>query len=170
MEAIMEALKGTPWWVYIVFAYLLSIGIRALRPQVVRLKKIFLIPIIFILWSLYGLVSKFKAPTDVGRWLVFLSIGALIGWWIASSWKIKADKQKLLIQLPGGPTTLILILLIFSTKYAFGYLYETDPSAQDNFLIYTLDVISSGVITGMFVGRALCYLRKFKAAPHTALT
>jgi hypothetical protein len=83
--------------------------------------------------------------------------------------KLQVDKKKILIGMPGGSMMLILISLVFFTKYFYGYLYATDPGAAENIYIYMSDIISSGVISGLFVGRAFGFWLHFKAAEHTDL-
>lgn len=169
MQTIVNALKGTPWWVYVLFFYLLFIGIKALKPAVVSLKKMFILPIIFIAWSLYNLITELYDPLHLGFWIVSLAAGTLLGWLMIRSFPMKADKKKNLITTQGGPSTLILILLIFSTKYFFGYYTATHPEAMENLSFVFFRLAASGLITGMFVGKALCIGYKYKKSDHTDL-
>ncbi|NGX37998.1 MAG: hypothetical protein K1000chlam2_01167, partial [Chlamydiae bacterium] len=59
MELVINALTGTPWWVYLLFVYFLYVGIKSLKPRVISLKKILILPLILFVWSLYGLIVKF---------------------------------------------------------------------------------------------------------------
>lgn len=171
MEAIIEALKGTPWWVYILFFYLVYIGIKAMKTQVVSLKTVFILPVLFLVWGLYNLIERKEliAILEISTLTITFIIGIVIGSLLMATKEIQADKKKHLLTFPGGPLTLILILLIFATKYYFSYMYALDPTAfKDRDFVLT-DLSSSGIITGVFVGRALCLLRKYKKAPHSEL-
>jgi len=78
MDTLIKALQGTPWWVYVLFFYLLSLGIKALKPRVISLKKPFLLPGVFLVWSLWNLNNNFGLDfTKWMLWLAALSIGAL---------------------------------------------------------------------------------------------
>jgi hypothetical protein len=166
MQAIIEALKGTPWWVYVLFFYLLSIGLKTLKPRVISLKKMFIIPTVFTVWTLYTMFSKFSHLSSIAIWGISLIVAILIGWSLSRKINIQTDKKKGLIRLPGTAITLILILLIFGTKYFFGYLYATDPLAQDTPVIFISDFITSGIITGLFLGKALSLWQKYVKVSH----
>ncbi len=166
---MINALKGTPWWVYALFIYLVVVGIKTLKPQIVSLKKIFILPLIFIVWSLLALGGKLSLGLDLSFWIPSFILGIFVGWGLTRSLRIKADKKKALIKVPGGPLTLVLILVVFGVKYYFGYTYATDPEARMNFNTVAADLTSSGIITGMFFGRLFCYLSKWRNSPHQDL-
>lgn len=169
MKTMIEFMNQTPWWVYFVFVYLVILGTKALKPRVISLKRMFLLPLFFALWSIYSLYTLFNGPLDIVYWAISIILGIAIGWTITVSVEIQADKKKFLIRLPGTCSALIFVVLIFAVKCFFGYLYATDPLLQKNVNIYTADLITSGLITGMFVGKALCFWRKFKEANPTDL-
>lgn len=166
---MIDILKGTPWWVFLISGYLLSIGVRSLKPRIVPLRRLFILPAFLLLWGMGTLVTKLQSLPDIALWIGFVCIGTIVGWKLASHLKMKADKKKGLISIPGSPLILILVLCIFSTKYFFGYTYATDPSARYNMNIVTLDLLSSGLITGIFLGRVLHVWRLWKSAKHSTL-
>ncbi len=164
---IYQIITNTPWWVFFLFAYLVFVGFSALKPHVVPLMRMFIIPIVFTVWGLTSLVTKLNTALDVSTWAVSLAIGIAVGWLLHRQIKIRADKQMRLITLPGSPLLLILVLTIFAIKYFFGALYAINPLARANLLIVMADVISSGLITGVFVGRALCFADKYRKAGYS---
>ncbi len=166
---MLDILSGTPWWVYILFFLLLGIGLKARKPQVLSLKKVFILPIAFTVWSLYSVFTSLNVFFDIFIWLPFLAAGGIFGWILYRNVKIRADRKKHLIELPGTWATLALILIIFATKYTFGYLYSRYPETQKDVFVYTLDMVTSGAITGMFAGRALLLVQKFLRSPHVDL-
>jgi hypothetical protein len=169
MNTIIEFMTQTPWWVYVIFIYLIILGTKALQPRVISLKRMFILPLFFTVWSIYSLYSLFNSPLDIVYWFFSIILGTAIGWIITAAMEIKADKKKYLILLPGTYSTLILVVLIFGVKYFFGFIYSSDPLARKNVYIYTADLITSGFITGMFVGKSLCFWSKFKEAHHKDL-
>ena len=44
IKFIIHTIIGTPWWVWIILVYLLFVGIKALKPRIVYLPKLFIIP------------------------------------------------------------------------------------------------------------------------------
>ena len=171
MNNPLQTLIHTPVWVYILFAVLIALGIRAMKPRVVPLRKIFLLPIVFLVLSVHTLVTSFHITTStVLIWIGALSLGALLGGMLTANLKFNVDREHALIQLPGTWITVFMILLIFITKYYFGYELATDPALahQHEFEFSMLAV--SGATTGLFVGRLICYLHRFKKAKSVDLS
>lgn len=171
MSTLLTAAEQTPWWVYLIFAYLLSRGIAASKPQIVSIRKLTIIPIIFLALSIHTVLTAFHITAAVvGVWLLSLIVGSAIGWLLIRNHEYKVDRKKLLIQLQGSWLTLILILLIFASKYYFGYELGSDP-ALVNHLGFEFSMLAiTGVCTGLFVGRLLCYLHKLQTCPSVDLT
>lgn len=173
MNEIWVALSNTPWWVYALFIYLVMIGIKASNTRVISIKKLFIIPVIFTYLSIHTLITSFDIHVlEVSIWGSAILIGTLFGW--AEVFRqhrhIKVDKTKHLIQVPGSWMTLILILVIFASKYYFGYELDQDPELiHQNAFEYSM-LIVSGICTGLFIGRALCYLNKYINTEHTPLS
>ena len=165
METLINALQGTPWWVYVVFAYLVMIGIKAMKPQMVSVNKMFIIPLIFIALSIYGLIVGFRGWPDLFFWAIALVAGFFVGGRLAPE-KFRADRKKLLAYIPGSPVILILILAIFAVKYFFGY-YSATHEVGD--AMHVAQIIASGAVTGIFVGRTRAFLLQFSKAKHESL-
>jgi len=167
----LQIVAGTPVWVWPLLALLVFLGIRALRPTTAPIWRIAILPAIFFVW---GLISLFNlhgfALSRSLPWAVAFVGGAGIGMLIANSQSIRADKTHRLVHVPGGALTLVLILLIFVTKYVFGFLHATQPAqfAQPRF--WLTEIVISGVLAGMFIGRFVGLWRQYRAAPHADLT
>ncbi len=171
MEIIWQIIIHTPWWVYLLLIYLIRVGIRASKTRIVTLKKLFIIPLIFTFLSVHTLITSFSLSVfTVTIWVVAILIGAILGWFQIYRYKLKVDRQHLLIQVPGTWSIMILIVIIFATKYYFGYELAVDPKLveQTGFEFAVLAV--SGVCTGLFIGRLVCYLYRLRTAPSIDLT
>ena len=170
MYSIYETLIYTPWWVYLLFCYLVFIGIKATKTRVISLKKLFALPIIFSILSIETLVSSFKLSVlSISIYAIALSIGLILGWLLVKNQEMQFDKKYNLIQVQGSWSTLILILCIFCAKYYFGYALALDPNKSQDTLFEVIMLVVSGAITGMFIGRLLFYLYKKKISSHTDL-
>lgn len=44
----LDLLKGTPIWVWILFAYLIFIGVKSLKTRSVFIPKLFIVPLVLI--------------------------------------------------------------------------------------------------------------------------
>lgn len=159
---LIDILKGTPWWVYALFVYLVINGVKSLKPHTIPLKKAFILPVIFLVWGLSSLSAKLGTFLNFGLWIGCLAVGAWLGWHLVRHVSVKSSTHGPVITSPGGPLTLILILAIFFVKYFFGFTYATNPLASTDIGFVRADIILSGFLTGMFVGRALHYWYKWK--------
>jgi hypothetical protein len=170
MTPVLRIVANTPIWVWVLLAYLLFIGVRALRPGTAPLWRIAIMPTIFFLWGLFSLYQLHGlAPAKVLPWAAALVGGIVVGMLIASLRPIRADKVRHLVRTAGGPLTLVLILLIFTTKYEFGFLHATQPALFAEPRFWLTEIAISGVLAGMFIGRFAGLVRQYRAAPHEDL-
>ena len=170
MTAIWQALTHTPWWVYVLFFYLLKVGVDATKSNTVSLKKLFVLPSAFFLISLNTLINSVQ-PTvaNFSIYTLALGVGVSGGWILVKNMALQFDKNKELIRLSGSWATLLLILTIFTAKYYFGYSLAIDPSLSEDTLFELSMLAVSGVCTGMLIGRLACYLYRRKNSPHQEL-
>lgn len=167
MNMLWSALVHTPWWVYALLIYLITVGVYASKTRVVSLKKLFVLPAIFLAMSVNTFISSVQIHfLTISAYLLSLLLGIGGGWMLVQQQDLKIDKQRDLIQIPGSWVTLVLTLIIFAAKYYFGYALATDPEkAHDTFFeIMMLGV--SGICTGLFMGRLGCYLVRRNRDPH----
>ncbi len=161
MDTLILAFKQIPWWVYPIFIFLILLGIQALKPRTVSLPQLFLMPLIFGLGSIWTLIARFQGFLDLVIWIFFLLIGYIAGIGLVHALKIQVDKKKLLIRLPSSSVVLVLVILLFFTKYCFGY--------RESLLLETANLIGTSLIAGMFIGRFLAIIKKIEKAKHTKL-
>lgn len=154
----MSMLNGTPLWVYILFGYIMWIGLNALRAHVITLQRLWIMPFLFTLLSLDTLVGCMNSHAWAFLvWLSCLSIGFFLSWKFFSRWAVMVEADGWKLRVPGSVAPLILLLLIFSTKYYFGFVKATDPQrVMDPEFQLMLLIISAGS-TGLLLGRCALY-------------
>jgi hypothetical protein len=171
MQTIVEIIARTPWWVWILFLFLLWIGVHALRPAVMPFWRLAFLPAVFLAWGLQGLFARYAIGAfSLGVWLVAVAIGIALGLLLVARIRLRADRSHGLAWLPGGATTLVLILLIFSARYTFGVLQGMTPSIVADPWFLLADVGLAGLVAGMFVGRLIGLWRKYRVAPQEDLS
>lgn len=153
---------STPWWVYLLLVYLLNLGYQATKTRTVSIKKLFIIPTIFTYFSLHTLIkttpmSLFSLSTFVSS----LMSGSALGWLQISLYQIEVDRENKLLKLPGTWSTLIIILIVFILRYYFSYRLMTHPGLETHLQFTLFILLLSGICTGLFLGRFLCYLYRF---------
>lgn len=170
MEALVDTLQGTPWWVWLLLAYLVFVGWLRSRTAVAPLWKIFILPALILVLEL-GSVRQLMGgeAVRVAAWVAGFAGGILIGLLFVRSTRIRADRARGLVKIPGTWSYLVALLLIFAIKYYFGYRMAVDPATMAEPGWVTVQLAITGALAGWLVGRAGGILWKYLRAPHSEL-
>jgi fucose 4-O-acetylase-like acetyltransferase len=170
MTSLWDTLLSTPWWVYVLFIYLVLIGIKSSKTRVVSLRKLFFVPAIFLVLSAHTLLTTFNiTPITVGAWALALAIGVVLGFLQIARLNVAVDRAHKLVKVPGSWTTLVIILIIFFSKYYFGYALAVHPDYTNNTHFELTMLAISGLFSGALVGRLVCYLYRMTSMPSVNL-
>jgi hypothetical protein len=162
MDNLWAIVSGAPWWVYVLFVVLVSLGIKATRPRTLPISRLVLLPLIFVVWSFFNLYPWFVGEMSLLLfWVVFLAVGAYFGIREVRNWKITKDHHKRTVTIPGNRSTLVLIVLIFVLKFYWGYYYATHTTISYSMNFW--DVATSAIVTGFVVGRAWFFFRCYQS-------
>jgi hypothetical protein len=161
---IIEIIKSTPTWVFLLFALLIFKGIMATQPKTIKLSKLFIMPILFLC------LTKQKISYISEYFIVFLAIGCIIGWLIYKKTKIRTDKENKLLFLPGSIIPILLIIAAFTKGYLIGYTTAVYPKFAHTAAFKHSMMAISGILTGVFIGRTVIYLSKYHKAKHEDLS
>jgi hypothetical protein len=162
-----QSVVHTPIWVWGLLAVIVYFGLMALRPSQASLTRLAILPSVFLIWGLQVLLTKTSLDTmNIGTWGAALAIGIAVGLALTASQDIRLDRQTGLLHLPGSAITLVVSLLIFACKYGFGYSLARWPELgrDATFLIASLG--SSGLFTGILVGRFAGLVRVHAGRPQ----
>ena len=171
LSGIWQALKHTPIWVYVLFFYCIFIGVIALKDGVVSIYKMLIMPIVFTYLSVETLYLKFGIHyLSVGTFVAAVFLGVFLGLMQAKLQGVSVDKEKKLVAIPGSPMTLILILIIFSSKYYFNYELDSNPAIANNTTFEITLLVVSGMTAGLFAGRVMYYFSRMKKGPWAELS
>jgi len=152
MNLVIAILSATPWWVFALLALLVGLGVQQLRPRIVRLPRIVVVPGVFLAWGLIALSTRAAAAPDIIlAWLVALMLGAGLGWSTMRLDGIRVDRRRGLIYLTGGWTVLVASLSVFAAKYALAV--TAALRLQWHAAIAIADVAVSGLSAGYFLAR-----------------
>jgi hypothetical protein len=170
MIHVTQAVQGTPLWVWALLAFITVLGLRALRPTSASLQRLVVLPAIFLIWGVQVLLTKFTlTPLSLGTWGLGIVAGTAIGWVLMQRTEVQIDRSAGLVHMPGSMMTLAVSLIIFASKYVFGYMMARWPAlGQDpGFIVTNLGI--SGVFSGMLVGRFASLLRSYNEAPAPSI-
>lgn len=159
---MLQIIKGTPYWVWLLLVYLIFVGIEALKDRKVTLFRLAIMPMIFIIWSLLSLYNKtiFALVVYPVNWVA----GAILGFLFMQKLNIKVDKTSRLISVPGSMVPIILSCSFFLVKYFLGVAYALNPILKINIVVTGFDAGLSGIFSGFSFGRFLKILHEYRNA------
>ena len=164
MQWIIQIPVHTPWWVYALFAFLVSRGIRACRPADVTLHQLALVPALLTVWGLTDLARRYGPDLAAfAPWLLALAAGIAVGAAILRGAPVRDGRGRGTIHRPADLTVLPLILLAFAIKYSFAVAAATSPGVLLDAGYRVADLGTSGLFAGIFVGKFTRYLKVYLA-------
>jgi hypothetical protein len=164
VESSLAVLEHTPWWVYGILAVLIVTGVQALRPRVVPVGRLLVVPGIFIGWGILSVVQRSAAtPVLALDWIAADALGVAIGWTTArlSGFAFAADGRS--VRVPGSPMPLVRNGVLFVSRYSLAVAAAFATTVTAHAQLVAWDVAVSGVATGYFVG----WLARFARARRT---
>lgn len=158
MKFAWQILTHTPIWVFPLLAYLVWLGIKAMRPRTVTIWRSLIVPAVFIVWGLSRLLSRgqdvmWPLVTWLGAAAILLTIGLL------TARPIDLDHTTGEIRRPGSVVPLIRNITVFTLQYIVAVIAAVDPHDATTAAIVGRAV--SGGTTGYFLGRTIALLRQY---------
>ncbi len=158
MEIILlvEILKHTPTWVFILFFVLLVLGYFQSKPRTIDRRKVFILPCSMIALSLYSVISAFNVDiSGLLAWAIGFSIATWIGLKIASPKGVVYLDSEQAFMIPGSWFPLLLMMAIFMTKYSVGVVLARELPIAENLAFILLISFLYGCFSGLFFSRLL---------------
>lgn len=157
---VVYILKSTPFYVYLLFIYLMFIGIKATKPRVVLYPiKLFIIPVVFLTFF----IKQLNRIEDLLLVFVLITISIFINLKLFKPPPVQIENNISII--PGSWQPLFIIIVIFSIKYLFGYMRTVRPDLAQAYEIREL--IISSLMIGMTLSTALFYYKIFNSRRDT---
>ena len=160
MEQSLITVQHTPWWVFLVLAVLIVTGVQALRPRVVPLWRVLIVPAVFIVWGVTGIAQRSAAaPVLAIDWIIAVAVGFAVGWATTKLDGVALAADGSSVQVSGSPVPLIRNVVIFMVRYALAVsvAFAATDAARAQFVFW--DVLASGAMTGYFLGWLAQFMR-----------
>jgi len=159
---IVQILQGTPIWIFALFALLIWLGIRRLRPSTMPISRVWLVPGVFIAWGLVGLFSR-TGPLEVTamHWLLAAVLGIALG--VMPGMSLQVDRQRRLVRQPASTLPLLRNMAIFGAHYLLNVAAAIQPMHGERYMGW--DVVVSGFSAGFFIGWAIRFALSVRSAP-----
>ena len=163
-EFLFGVVTHTPAWVWVLFIFLISRGIKARRPATVTLERLAIIPAIFLIWDIYDLVVyRTLTPGTVALWTAGILAGAALGYFLIKQAVItRADAPRSLYR-QADYTALPFMMLAFGVKYVLGVMSAVSPQTMQQPAMSALAIVSGGVFAGVFIGKFARYVGVYVA-------
>jgi hypothetical protein len=157
-------IQGTPTWVWVLLAFLLYRGIKAMQASTTPLSKLAIVPLIFAGMGIAHLVaSPLAGWTAVAVWIVTLGVGIVGGVYLASQSRFIVDPIARTVMLPGSMLPMVLIAATFIAKFWLGFEMATVSYLPALTTYVAIDAAVSGIVAGIFAGRFLTYWKTMHA-------
>ena len=170
MTSLWLIASQTPWWVYVLLAYLIRMGLLATQTRIISFKKLLILPLLLSYFSVQTLMTSYVINnTTISTALIALLLGLVLGYWQVFRLQLKTDKNHFLLQVPGTWSTLVIILMIFCTKFYFHYQLAARPDVI-NQLLFMLSFLAISIFCcGFFIGKVLCYFYRLQTGAVSVL-
>jgi len=166
---LIQILKGTPTWVFVLFFALLAIGYLQSRPRTVTAARLAILPAAFIGFSLYGVVASFgPRPTELLAWASGIGASVLLGRAFKPGAGARWIDSSRSFHVPGSWIPLALMMAVFFARYAITARMAMRPALAHLPVFAILASLAYGLLSGMFLARALGILALRPApVPHS---
>jgi hypothetical protein len=152
-----------PLWVPALLLALLALGYRLSRARTVRPSALAAISAAMFGFSLYGVVSAFGADAvTLGVWLLAYT-GAAVGGALCIS-PAGMTKVGSHVRVPGSWWPMVLIMGIFTAKFALGYAASVHAAVLHNASFIVAMSAALGLLSGGFGARTLAVRRFVQSA------
>ena len=153
---MVSIVEHVPLWVWPVLVLVLWRGIQSLGTRTVTVWVAGLVPLVFLVLSVSSVGEvAWGAPVIALVWVLALGLGVALGWWFLSAQPTAMDRGRGTVTIPGSPWLLVVLVAVFSVKFAYGYgmgtgaAWATEASWRSG--LFGI----SGLSTGIVVGRTL---------------
>ena len=158
MQFAVGIITHTPLWAWILLAYLVWQGIKAMQPRTTTIWRALIVPAIFIVWGLSRLGFGQQAGiAPLAAWiaaaLVLLPVGVL------TPRPFEVDHTTGQIRRPGSIFPLVRNIIVFAAQYAVAVIaaIHTDDRAMAAIVGRAI----SGATAGYFIGSTVALLRQY---------
>ncbi|MDD5285121.1 MAG: hypothetical protein PHD54_04635 [Desulfuromonadaceae bacterium] len=157
---LIEILKRTPSWVFLLFFVLLALGYFQSKDRVVGRSKITILPAAMIVLSFYGVISAFGlTPFAITSWLAGVVISVWLGLKTANMSGVSFMAKTNSFSVPGSWLPLSLMMAIFFTKYTVGVILARKLPIANELAFIGFISLNYGLLSGAFYARAIAILR-----------
>ncbi|MFZ2236588.1 MAG: DUF6622 family protein [Dokdonella sp.] len=156
---ILEILTHTPTWVFVLFAVIVSMGVKRLSDGERDVRRVCLVPILFIVFGVLRL-SQHDDAMATSAWLIAAAAGTVVGCMVRPTMCVAAGRHR--IFLAGSAWPLARIVVIFVAHYFLNVAAVLSFDHRVDFM--RLDATVSGMAAGFFAGWLWRFVQAYRVA------
>ncbi|MFK3914813.1 DUF6622 family protein [Enterobacter cancerogenus] len=151
---LSEFLLHVPFWVWLLLIFLLRRGFAALYDREMKIGRLFLLPVLFLVWGGYGVMTETeRAGVSLTMMVAGLLAGGALGYWMwGAQTPLQDSGNPGTVIRAGTPLTLCMIVITFFTKFILTSAIFLQPglaaSASFCLLMGGLTGLNDGVFWG----------------------
>jgi hypothetical protein len=152
---LIEILKRTPSWVFVLFIALLALGYFQSKDRTLSRGKVLILPVAMIVLSFYGVISAFGVvPVGLIFWALGVAISVMLGVMLGTPQGVTFSAETKSFFVPGSWLPLAFMMSIFFTKYAAGVILARQLPIASTIAFVGLAGLLYGLFSGVFLARA----------------
>jgi predicted MFS family arabinose efflux permease len=172
-DSLRAILSHTPLWVFALFAVLVFLGIRRMRPRPLKLGQMLLGPLILITITLPSVIQRALHPPAGAEdltvwmpavWALACAAGGFIGGRVVHKLGVTRIPGSDKLMLQGSPWPLVIYVFSFSAKYFFAVSFAREPALLRDHGYLLAEAGLGGLLAGLMLGRTLLLVLKLRAA------
>ncbi|MDP3479623.1 MAG: hypothetical protein Q8R88_07610 [Desulfoprunum sp.] len=157
---LIEILKRTPSWVFILFFVLVTLGYFQSKERTISRGRVSILPVIMIGLSFSGVLSAFGfASAGIASWLSGSAIAVVFGIFLASPNGVTFSPESQSFSVPGSWLPLALMMALFFTKYVVGVILARHLPVAGELVFVGSISLCYGFFSGLFLARAIVVWR-----------
>ena len=150
---LQQIVIHTPTYVWAILAVLVWRGLAALRDREMRVRSLFIVPIVMLALSLQDVLTRFGSHAGaLAAWAMAAAGAALLVWKFGRS-RTAPSATPGSVFVRGSWTPLAMMMAVFFTKYTVSVLLAVLPHARQDALVALGVCALFGVFNGCFLGR-----------------
>ena len=149
-----QIITNTPIWVFVLFFFLVFLGLSQVKDREIPLKRVFILPLIMFLLSLVGVFLAFGIDLiSFSFYLLAFIFGIILNIALKLPRNCIYIKEKKVFFIKGSFIPLFLIMAIFFTKYFVGIVSAKGLSFIASYYYIISISFLYGFFSGIFFGR-----------------
>jgi hypothetical protein len=168
MPSFFQIVANTPLWVWPLMAFILWLGLQGLRPRVIPVWRLAILPAVGLATSLGGVVRSANPAGGAAGWGLALLALLPLGWAFGQRRPVRLRPEDGKLEIAGGWFALLFGLSIFAVRYAMGVLFGVLPALRGEPLWIHLSGAVGGLVAGLGIGWLANLLRRARRSMEAA--